>query len=169
MANPGTALGCLPPSHTSASFSLKMASSLLEADPLTIAKQLTRMEADLFKKATPAEFVRRIIHAQIPTGDANDITPIINLSGKVGELTLILTYAVVLWLRTHKIALWAVESILESEDVKERGRVLKFFITVADVGSSLRMNIPRKVHMNPMHSTVVRYATFRAWFLSSVV
>ena len=68
-----------------------MASSLLEADPLTIAKQLTRMEADLFKKATPAEFVRRIIHAQIPTGDANDITPIINLSGKVGELILILT------------------------------------------------------------------------------
>ena len=68
-----------------------MASSLLEADPLAIAKQLTRMEADLFKKATPAEFVRRIIHAQIPTGDANDITPIINLSGKVGELILILT------------------------------------------------------------------------------
>lgn len=66
-----------------------MSSSLLEIDPLVIANQLTRLEIGLFKRTTPEEFIMRIFpHA--PMGNADNITPIINLSGMVSKIILIL-------------------------------------------------------------------------------
>lgn len=57
---------------------------LLDIDPLEVARQLTLMEAALYKKIRPMECLQRSREAK-PKGTDN-ITVIIQLSNKVGDL-----------------------------------------------------------------------------------
>ncbi|CDO76099.1 hypothetical protein BN946_scf184649.g25 [Trametes cinnabarina] len=84
---------------------------LLEIDPLELARQLTLMEAALYKKIRPMECLQRSREAK-PGKTADNITTIIQLS--------------------NRIANWVAESVLAREDSQKRARVVKHFINLAD-------------------------------------
>ncbi|KAL7279895.1 hypothetical protein ACG7TL_006304 [Trametes sanguinea] len=84
---------------------------LLEIDPLELARQLTLMEAALYKKIRPLECLQRSREAK-PGKTPDNITTIIQLS--------------------NRIANWVAESVLAREDSQKRARVVKHFINVAD-------------------------------------
>lgn len=58
---------------------------LLDIDPLELARQLTLMEAALYKKIRPMECLQRSREAK-PGKTADNITTIIQLSNRVGDL-----------------------------------------------------------------------------------
>ncbi|KAI1790116.1 ras GEF, partial [Ganoderma leucocontextum] len=84
---------------------------LLDIDPLELARQLTLMEAALYKKIRPMECLQRSREAK-PGKTADNITTIIQLS--------------------NRIANWVAESVLAREDSQKRARIVKHFINVAD-------------------------------------
>ncbi|KAI0754910.1 ras GEF [Daedaleopsis nitida] len=84
---------------------------LLDIDPLELARQLTLMEAALYKKIRPMECLQRSREAK-PGKTPDNITTIIQLS--------------------NRIANWVAESVLAREDSQKRARVVKHFINVAD-------------------------------------
>ncbi|KAI0667585.1 ras GEF [Trametes maxima] len=84
---------------------------LLEIDPLELARQLTLMEAALYKKIRPMECLQRSREAK-PGKTADNISTIIQLS--------------------NRIANWVAESVLAREDSQKRARVVKHFINLAD-------------------------------------
>ncbi|KAI0372236.1 ras GEF [Pilatotrama ljubarskyi] len=84
---------------------------LLDIDPLELARQLTLMEAALYKKIRPMECLQRSREAK-PGKTADNITTIIQLS--------------------NRIANWVAESVLSKEDSQKRARVVKHFINLAD-------------------------------------
>ncbi|KAI0632185.1 ras GEF [Trametes polyzona] len=84
---------------------------LLDIEPLELARQLTLMEAALYKKIRPMECLQRSREAK-PGKTADNITTIIQLS--------------------NKIANWVAESVLAREDSQKRARVVKHFINLAD-------------------------------------
>ncbi|KAI0766402.1 ras GEF [Trametes elegans] len=84
---------------------------LLDIDPLELARQLTIMEAALYKKIRPMECLQRSREAK-PGKTADNITTIIQLS--------------------NRIANWVAESVLAREDSQKRARVVKHFINLAD-------------------------------------
>ncbi|RDX53355.1 ras GEF [Lentinus brumalis] len=84
---------------------------LLDIDPLELARQITLMEAALYKKIRPMECLQRSREAK-PGKTADNITTIIQLS--------------------NRIANWVAESVLAREDSQKRARVVKHFINVAD-------------------------------------
>ncbi|KAI0826880.1 ras GEF [Trametes gibbosa] len=84
---------------------------LIDIDPLELARQLTLMEAALYKKIRPMECLQRSREAK-PGKTADNITTIIQLS--------------------NRIANWVAESVLAREDSQKRARVVKHFINLAD-------------------------------------
>ncbi|KAJ8501924.1 hypothetical protein ONZ51_g290 [Trametes cubensis] len=84
---------------------------LLDVDPLELARQLTLMEAALYKKIRPMECLQRSREAK-PGKTPDNITTIIQLS--------------------NRIANWVAESVLAKEDSQKRARVVKHFINLAD-------------------------------------
>ncbi|KAL1950628.1 hypothetical protein VTO73DRAFT_5752 [Trametes versicolor] len=84
---------------------------LMEIDPLELARQLTLMEAALYKKIRPMECLQRSREAK-PGKTPDNITTIIQLS--------------------NRIANWVAESVLAKEDSQKRARVVKHFILLAD-------------------------------------
>ncbi|KAI8986090.1 ras GEF [Trametes punicea] len=84
---------------------------LLDIDPLELARQLTLMEAALYKKIRPMECLQRSREAK-PGKTTDNITRIIQLS--------------------NRIANWVAESVLAREDSQKRARVVKHFINLAD-------------------------------------
>ena len=60
---------------------------LLDVDPLELARQLTLMEAALYKKIRPMECLQRSREAK-PGKTPDNITTIIQLSNRVGTLVL---------------------------------------------------------------------------------
>ncbi len=59
---------------------------LLDIDPLELARQLTLMEAALYKKIRPMECLQRSREAAKPGKTPDNITTIIQLSNRVGAL-----------------------------------------------------------------------------------
>ncbi|OCH91881.1 ras GEF [Obba rivulosa] len=84
---------------------------LLDVDPLELARQLTLMEAALYKKIRPMECLQRSRESK-PGRTSDNITSIIQLS--------------------NRIANWVAESVLGREDSRRRAAVVKHFINVAD-------------------------------------
>ncbi|KAI0916974.1 hypothetical protein AcW2_007229 [Taiwanofungus camphoratus] len=84
---------------------------LLDIDPLELARQLTLMEAALYKKIRPMECLQRS-REQKPGRNNDNITSIIQLS--------------------NRMANWVAESVLEKEDSRKRAAIVKHFIGVAD-------------------------------------
>ncbi|EJF63378.1 ras GEF [Dichomitus squalens] len=84
---------------------------LLDVDPLELARQLTLMEAALYKKIRPVECLQRSRETK-PGKTADHITTIIQLSNKIAD--------------------WVAETILAREDSQRRARIIKHFISVAD-------------------------------------
>ncbi|EMD39992.1 hypothetical protein CERSUDRAFT_112236 [Gelatoporia subvermispora B] len=82
---------------------------LMDVDPLELARQLTLMEAALYKKIRPMECLQRSRESK-PGRD--NITSIIQLS--------------------NRIANWVAESVLSREDSRKRAVIVKHFISVAD-------------------------------------
>ncbi|KAI1789570.1 ras GEF [Ganoderma leucocontextum] len=83
---------------------------LLDIDPLEVARQLTLMEAALYKKIRPMECLQRSREAKPKSAD--NITVIIQLSNKIAD--------------------WVAETVLDREDSQKRARAVKHFINVAD-------------------------------------
>nr|VWO94819.1 Guanyl nucleotide exchange factor Sql2 [Ganoderma boninense] len=83
---------------------------LLDIDPLEVARQLTLMEAALYKKIRPMECLQRSRESKLKSAD--NITVIIQLSNKIAD--------------------WVAETVLDREDSQKRARVVKHFINVAD-------------------------------------
>ncbi|KAH9854744.1 ras GEF [Lenzites betulinus] len=84
---------------------------LSDIDPLELARQLTLMEAALYKKIRPMECLQRSREAK-PGKTPDNITTIIQLS--------------------NRIANWVAESVLAREDSQKRARIVKIFINLAD-------------------------------------
>lgn len=85
---------------------------LLDLDPQELARQLTVMEADLYKKIRPIECLTRSREASRAGKSDDNITKIIRMA--------------------NRIANWVAETILEREDSRKRAAVVKHFIAVAD-------------------------------------
>ncbi|CAL1713340.1 unnamed protein product [Somion occarium] len=84
---------------------------LLDIDPVELSRQLTLMEATLYKKIRPMECLQRSREAK-PGKTPDNITSIIQLS--------------------NRIANWVADTILEREDSRKRATIVKHFISVAD-------------------------------------
>ncbi|KAH8104489.1 ras GEF [Cristinia sonorae] len=84
---------------------------LLDIDPTELARQLTVMEGNLYKKIRPMECLQRSRENK-PGKSADNITAIIQLS--------------------NRIANWVAETILEREDSRKRATIVKHFISVAE-------------------------------------
>ncbi|GBE84886.1 ras GEF [Sparassis crispa] len=84
---------------------------LLDIDPLELARQLTLMEAALYKKIRPMECLQRSRESK-PGKNPDNITSMIQLA--------------------NRMANWVAESVLSREDSKRRAAVVKHFISVAD-------------------------------------
>ncbi|PCH40158.1 ras GEF [Wolfiporia cocos MD-104 SS10] len=84
---------------------------LQDIDPLEIARQLTLMEAAMYKKIRPTECLRRSRETK-PGRNSDNFSLIIQLS--------------------NRIANWVAESVLEKEDSRKRAVIVKHFISVAD-------------------------------------
>ncbi|KAH9933132.1 ras GEF [Epithele typhae] len=89
---------------------------LLDIDALELARQLTLMEAALYKKIRPMECLQRSRESK-PGKNQDNITTIIQLS--------------------NRIANWVAESVLAREDSQKRARIVKQFINVADNFSTM--------------------------------
>ncbi|KAJ3558904.1 hypothetical protein NM688_g656 [Phlebia brevispora] len=83
---------------------------LLDVDPLELARQLTLMEASMYKKIRPIECLQR--GREQKGKNTDNIASIIQLS--------------------NRIANWVAESVLSKEDSRKRAAVVKHFINVAD-------------------------------------
>ncbi|KAI0689705.1 ras guanine nucleotide exchange factor domain-containing protein [Cytidiella melzeri] len=84
---------------------------LLDIDPLELARQLTLLEAKLYKTIRPIECLQRSREQRVGKNNDN-IASIIQLS--------------------NRIANWVAESVLQKEDSRKRAAVVKHFISVAD-------------------------------------
>lgn len=84
---------------------------LLDIDPTELARQLTLMEANLYKKIRPMECLQRSRESK-PGKTADNITTIIQMS--------------------NRIANWVAESVLAREDSRKRATVVKHFISIAE-------------------------------------
>ncbi|KAK7682391.1 hypothetical protein QCA50_014596 [Cerrena zonata] len=84
---------------------------LLDIDPTELGRQLTLMEATLYKRIRPMECLMRSRESK-PGKLQDNITSIIQLS--------------------NRIANWVADSILEREDSRKRAIIVKHFINVAD-------------------------------------
>ncbi|KAI0345715.1 ras GEF [Trametopsis cervina] len=84
---------------------------LLDIDPMELARQLTLMEAVLYKKIRPIECLQRSREQRVGKNTDN-IASIIQLS--------------------NRIANWVAESVLSREDSRKRAAVVKHFISVAE-------------------------------------
>jgi son of sevenless len=102
---------------------------LLDIDPLELARQLTVLESNLYRKIRPLECLMRSRRS----GEHHDnIATVIRLCNKVR-----------LWIsaagahQSHRcckqIALWVTDAILQPEASRKRAAVLKYMISVADV------------------------------------
>jgi len=83
----------------------------LDIDPVELARQLTLMEAVLYKKIRPMECLQRS-REQKPGRNSDNITSMIQLA--------------------NRLANWVAESVLNKEDSRKRAVVVKHFISVAD-------------------------------------
>ena len=102
---------------------------LLDLDPQELARQLTVMEADLYKKIRPIECLTRSREASRVGKSDDNITKIIRMANRVRyELDSSIWHLI-----RVQIANWVAETILEREDSRKRAAVVKHFITVADV------------------------------------
>ncbi|KAJ7482050.1 ras guanine nucleotide exchange factor domain-containing protein [Mycena galericulata] len=89
--------------------------TLLDIDPLELARQLTIMESQLYQRIRPMECLQRAREQR--TQNIDSITVVIQTSNKA------LIYC---------IALWVAESVLSKEDSRRRAGVVKHLISVAD-------------------------------------
>ena len=110
---------------------------LLDIDPLEIARQLTLMEAKLYKRIRPTECLQRSREQRVGKNNDN-IAAIIQLSNRVC-ITFCGTDRVLIHLR--QIANWVAESVLSRDDSRKRAAIVKHFISVADV-SLLELIVP---------------------------
>ncbi|KZT11988.1 ras GEF [Laetiporus sulphureus 93-53] len=90
---------------------------LLDIDPIEIARQLTLMEAAMYKKIRPMECLLRS-REQKSGRSGDNFSSIIQLS--------------------NRIANWVMDSVLEREDSRKRAAIVKHFILVADRCRSLQ-------------------------------
>ena len=150
--------------------SLEIPSSLFDTDPEAFAKRLTHIEADLFKKVTPTELVRRVVHSQIPTGDADNTTPIVDLGGKVNKVISIQAlcgFLTTLDILDHIMGGRTCLGIRGRQGGREGPEVPYYCCECRFLPSC--MGIICRVNPNQMRSTAICYTTSRAWFLSSAV
>ncbi|THH31171.1 hypothetical protein EUX98_g3005 [Antrodiella citrinella] len=84
---------------------------LLDLDPTELARQLTLMEAALYKKIRPMECLQRSRDSK-PGKSVDNITGIIQMS--------------------NRMANWVAETILDREDSRKRAAIVKHFINVAE-------------------------------------
>ena len=110
---------------------------LLDIDPLEMARQLTLMEAKLYKRIRPTECLQRSREQRVGKNNDN-IAAIIQLSNRVC-ITFYGTDRVLIHLR--QIANWVAESVLSRDDSRKRAAIVKHFISVADV-SLLELIVP---------------------------
>jgi son of sevenless len=105
---------------------------LLDIDPLELARQMTIMESHLYQKIRPVECLQR--SREQKTDHNDNIARVIQTSNRVWSGASY-SHRVLI---NYQIANWVADSVLSHEDSKKRAVVLKQFINVADVSSSLR-------------------------------
>jgi hypothetical protein len=110
---------------------------LLDIDPLELARQLTIMESRLYQKIRPLECLQRTRERRTDHND--NIARVIQTSNRVWSAPFNSHYIFI----KYKIAHWVTDSVLSHEDSKKRAAILKHFISIADVCSSLRNPFPR--------------------------
>ncbi len=95
--------------------SIKGSISLFSFSPATIEENLTRLESEMFKSISPAEFINFVVHK-----DDKDGHP----------------WILKMVQHTNKISAWVATEILLRRDIKEQLKILKMFIKVAKLAES---------------------------------
>ena len=110
---------------------------LLDIDPLELARQLTIMESRLYQKIRPVECLQRTWERKTNYND--NIARVIQTSNRVWSVPFNNNCILI----KYQIAHWVTDSVLSHENLKKRAAILKQFISIADVCSSLRNPFPR--------------------------
>ncbi len=101
---------------------------LLDIEPLELARQLTVKESDLYRKIRPLECLQRAREQR--SDNMDNIATVIQTSNRVRTLIFFRQFDM---LMLAQIADWVAEAILNKDDFRKRGNIVKHLITVADV------------------------------------
>jgi son of sevenless len=85
----------------------------LDIDPLELARQLTILEAEIFRNSPSHELLKKAWSDKENPGAAPAIRRMIEVS--------------------NQITFWVASAVLREKDVKKRGSIMKHFILIADV------------------------------------
>lgn len=90
---------------------------IVDIDPLELARQLTIMESNLYRKIRPQECLNRTVKKKLKAPDAEESAENIRA----------------LILHSNRVTNWVAFMILLQDKLKERVNMIKYFVTVADV------------------------------------
>jgi len=104
---------------------------ILDIDPLELARQLTIMESRLYQKIRPVECLQRTRERKMDHDD--NTARVIQTSNWVWSVPFN-SHCILI---KYQIVHWVTDSVLRHENLKKRAAILKQFISIADVCSSL--------------------------------
>lgn len=93
----------------------------LDIDPLELARQLTILEADVFRSSASYELLKKAWSDKENPSAAPTIRRMIEIS--------------------NQITFWVASAVLREKDVKKRGSIMKHFILIADVSSLFSISL----------------------------
>lgn len=91
---------------------------IVDIDPLELARQLTIMESNLYRKIRPPECLNRTVKKKLKDPDTEEQA----------------TNIKALILHSNRVTNWVAFMILLQDKLRERVNMIKYFVTVADVG-----------------------------------